>query len=330
MIPYTNLFQIKTNKVVQASAVKLQKDLIELDHSDSEFGNTISYDYLILCTGTHYPAPAKAATLDYKSSRANLESLRTQIKSAKSIVIVGGGPVGIELAGEIRDVYKDTKITIVHNKDGLMDEASLPAPKLRQKLHKLTEKNNVDTLFNSQVILPTDLNESFYVPEGCIVETTSGKTLTDVDLVLLAFGNRPQTEWLKNTPLGAAIVNANGYVKVKRTLQIDHADLDHAFVIGDVADLKETKLAYRIGAHVPVVVENLMQIALKSAKPTAEYKKGPDAMAVTFGKNQDAGILPLFGGVTVGNWIVSTLKGASLFTSQSFKALNAKEIDIAK
>jgi pyruvate/2-oxoglutarate dehydrogenase complex dihydrolipoamide dehydrogenase (E3) component len=325
MIPYTNLFQIKTNKVVQASAVKLEKNQIHLDQSVPEFGNTINYDYLIISTGTHYPAPAKATTLDYESSRANLQSLRAQIKSAKSIVIVGGGPVGIELAGEIRDVYVDTKITIIHNKDGFMDEASLPTPKLRQKLNDLATKNKIETLFNCNVILPTGLTESFYVPEGRLVETSSGNSITGVDLVLLAFGNRPQTEWLKNSSLGTEIVNANGYVKVKKTLQIDHAELNHVFVLGDAADLNETKMAFRIGAHVSVVVENITQVAIKKGKPTAEYKKGPDAMFVTFGKKQGAGVLPLFGGVMAGNWIVSTLKGTSLFTSQSFKALNAKE-----
>ncbi|CEP11943.1 hypothetical protein [Parasitella parasitica] len=298
LIPYTDLFHNKRNKVVQASVVQLEKGEILLDQSIEEFGDRVAYDYLVLATGTHYPSPAKASALTYEATHANLESLRASVKSAKSIVIVGGGPVGIELAGEIRDVYAEKKITIVHAKDNFLDEASSPNVKLRRSLLTLAQKNQIDTIFNDSVDLPSDLKNHFYSPEDGIVKTNKGQMIENVDLVLLAFGNRPETAWLKNSSLGTEILNANGYIKVKKTFQVDHADLSNVFVLGDAADLSETKLAYRIGAHAPVVVENLVQIAVKKGKPTAEYKKGPDAMFITFGKKQGAGVLPFFGGLT--------------------------------
>lgn len=325
MIPYTDLFQNKKNKVVQASAVQLEKNEIVLDQSIEEFGDRIAYDYLILATGTQYPSPAKSSTLSFDTTSANLKALRANVKSAKSIVIVGGGPVGVELAGEIREVYSDKKITIVHDKDNFLDEASSPNAKLRKNLLTLAQKNKIDTIFNDVVDLPTDLKEHFYSPEAGIVKTKKGQSIENVDLVLLAFGNRPETAWLKNSTLGAEIVNTNGYIKVKKSFQVDHTDLSNVFVLGDAADFKETKLAYRIGTHIPVVVENLVQISVKKGKPTAEYKKAPDAMFITFGKKQGAGVLPLFGGIVVGSWIVSTLKSNTLFTSKSWETLNAKE-----
>ncbi|KAI8644128.1 hypothetical protein BD408DRAFT_384302 [Parasitella parasitica] len=325
LIPYTDLFQNKSNKVVQASAVMLEKGEIVLDQSIEEHGSRIAYDYLVIATGTHYPSPAKASALTYEAAHANLESLRASVKSANSIVIVGGGPVGIELAGEIRDVYAEKKITIVHGKDNFLDEASSPNAKLRKNLLSLAQKNKIDTIFNDTVNLPSDLKEHFYIPEAGIVKTNKGQMIENVDLVLLAFGNRPETAWLKNSSLGAEIVNTNGYIKVKKTFQVDHAGLPNVFVLGDAADFNETKLAYRIGAHAPVVVENIVQIAVKKKKPTAEYKKIPDAMFVTFGRKQGAGVLPLFGGLTVGDWIVSSLKSNTLFVSNSWKTLHAKE-----
>ncbi|KAL7326626.1 hypothetical protein PS15p_208931 [Mucor circinelloides] len=325
MIPYTDLFQNRKNKVVQASAVQLEKNEIVLDQSVEEFGDRIAYDYLILATGTHYPSPAKASALTYEATHANLKSLRADIKSAKSIVIVGGGPVGIELAGEIREVYADKKITIVHDKDNFLDEASSPDAKLRKNLLDLAKKNKVDTIFNDAVALPADLKEHFYSPEGGTVKTKNDQSIENVDLVLLAFGNRPATAWLKNSDFGTDIVNTNGYIKVKKTFQVDHADGSNIFVLGDVADFKETKMAFRIRSHVPVVVENLVQIAVKKGKPTAEYKKGPDGMFITFGSKQGAGVLPLFGGLNVGSWLTSALKGKDLFISKTWKALNAKE-----
>ncbi|KAL9548220.1 hypothetical protein MBANPS3_005782 [Mucor bainieri] len=325
MVPYTDLFQNKKNKVIQASAVQLEKNEINLDQSIEEFGDRIAFDYLILATGTHYPSPAKASALTYEATHANLKTLRGDIKSAKSVVIVGGGPVGIELAGEIREVYADKKITIVHDKDNFMDDATSPNAKFRKNLLDLAQKNKIDTVFNDAVDLPTDLKENFYRPEAGIVKTKSGHSIENVDLVLLAFGNRPASAWLKNSAFGAEIVNANGYIKVKKSFQVDHADASNIFVLGDVADFKETKMAFRIGFHVPVVVKNLVQIAVKKEKPTAEYKKGPDGIFITFGSKQGAGVLPLFGGLNVGNWIVSSLKSKSLFVSNSWKTLNAKE-----
>ncbi|CAO3637012.1 unnamed protein product [Mucor fragilis] len=325
MVPYTDLFQNKKNKIIKASAVQLEKNEIVLDQSVEDFGDRITFDYLILATGTHYPSPAKASALTFEATHANLKSLRADIKSANSVVIVGGGPVGIELAGEIREVYANKKITIVHDKDNFMDDASSPNAKFRKNLLDLAQKNKIDTIFNDAVELPTDLKEHFYKPEAGLVKTKNGKSIENVDLVLLAFGNRPATAWLKNSAFGAEIVNENGYVKVKKSLQVDHADASNIFVLGDAADVKETKLAFRIGSHIPVVVKNLVQIAVKKGTPTAEYKTGPDAIVITFGSKQGAGVLPLFGGINVGSWVTSALKSKNLFISNSWKTLNAKE-----
>lgn len=277
---------------------------------------------MILATGTKYPAPVKATANDVNEICANLAKLRGEIKSANNIVIVGDGPVGIELAGEIREVYSKTKITIVHNQAGFLDDS---LPKITQKLHDLTKKNKVDVIFNDAVIIPDSFKQDYYHPEGNVVETRNGKTIANVDLVLLAFGNRPETAWLLNSELGKSILAPNGYVKVRKSFQVDHAELSNVFVLGDAANFDETKLAYRIGTHVPVVITNLTHV-INGGKPTAEYKKAPDAMFITFGKKGGVGQLPMFGGLTVGNWVVSTLKSKTLFTANSWKTLNAKEL----
>lgn len=322
MIPYTNLFENKKNKVIQASAVEFEKNHIVLDQPVEEFNNRVPFVAAILATGTNYPMPAKASALDYNTTHEALAHLRSTIKKAKSIVIVGGGPVGIELSGEIRDVYKDKKIVIVHSGSNLLDQKA--PEKARNKLANLLASNKVQVILNDSVILPQDLEgKSYYTPDPSVL-TTSGKAI-DADLVLLAFGNRPQTAWLKNTQLGSEILSKNGYIKVKPTLQVDHPDLSHIFVVGDAADLDETKLAFRVGQHVPVAVQNLASILLSKTKPTTQYKKAPDAMIVTFGAKQGAGYIPLFGGMTIGSWVASKTKSGSLFIDNSYKTLNAKK-----
>ncbi len=62
-------------------------------------------------------------TLDNLNFRTALASFFTKYQSAvaaaKNIVIVGGGPVGVELAGELT-AYKDKKITVVTRAQGKM------------------------------------------------------------------------------------------------------------------------------------------------------------------------------------------------------------------
>ncbi|KAI8076153.1 hypothetical protein BDF21DRAFT_422715 [Thamnidium elegans] len=316
MIPYTNLFQEKKNTVVQASAMQLEKHQVVLDKAVPEFGTTIPYDYLVITTGTRYPAPAKATALDYDTTHADLSNIRQQVKAAKSIVIVGGGPVGLELAGEIHDVYPSTKITIVHTEPEILSDV----PKVRTRMLDLLKKNGIELVTNDSVMIPSSVQETLYHPQNNVVETEGGKCFQDVDLVMLAFGNRPETDWLKS----AGVLAENGYVKVKDTYQVDHADFSHVLVMGDAADFKETKLAYRITGHVPTVVQNIVQMAVKNQSPTGKYKKAPDAMVITFGQSQGVGLLPFFG-ITVGSWPVSLVKSKNLFLGQSWDTLNQKE-----
>lgn len=326
MIPYTNLFQNKKNKVIQASAEQFLKNELVLNQPVEEFGDRIPFDYLVIATGTHYPFPGKVSELDYETAHSRMQSLRSDVKSAKSVIIVGGGSVGIELAGEIREVYPDKKITIIHSKDSFLDDFDNSTAKSKKDVLALVQKNNIDTILNDAAVLPIDSKEPYYKPVDGLVKTKKGKSIQNVDLVMLAFGNRPQTEWLKNTDIGAEIVNSNGYIKVKDTFQVDHPDLSHVFVLGDAADFNESKLALRTNTHAPIVAKNLVQVAVeKSPIPTGLHKSTLTLMFISFGKKQGIGYIPLLGGIHVGSWLVSKLKGGSLFTFKSWETLNLTE-----
>ena len=50
------------------------------------------------------------------------EAAREAGAEAGDIVIVGGGPVGVEMAGEIRDKHGDKNITVVSSSDKLVSK----------------------------------------------------------------------------------------------------------------------------------------------------------------------------------------------------------------
>ncbi|KAG2270810.1 hypothetical protein Bca52824_065365 [Brassica carinata] len=75
--------------------------------SDLRDGDVIGYDYLVIATGHNDLFP--------KTRQENLSQYQTEyekIRSSKSVLIVGGGPSGVELAAEISvQLQTETKHT---------------------------------------------------------------------------------------------------------------------------------------------------------------------------------------------------------------------------
>ena len=63
----------------------------------------ISYDALIITTGSPYTHPIKpnSLSLTLKDRLLDIQSYINELKTINSIIVIGGGLVGVELAGEI-------------------------------------------------------------------------------------------------------------------------------------------------------------------------------------------------------------------------------------
>jgi NADH dehydrogenase FAD-containing subunit len=66
----------------------------------------LPYHYLVIATGSSYAFPGKLALPDRHAAVQLYKDAFEQIKKSRRVVIVGGGPVGIELAGEIDDAFR--------------------------------------------------------------------------------------------------------------------------------------------------------------------------------------------------------------------------------
>ncbi|ORY90497.1 hypothetical protein BCR43DRAFT_447193 [Syncephalastrum racemosum] len=309
-VPYDRCFKQSKNKVIHATAERLEPHTLHLS-SPFEGSTELAFEYLVLATGTRYPAPSRVQSLDLAGGQAELAKLRQNIREAKRIVVVGAGPVGIELVGEIVENYPEKRVTVIHNNQHILDD-TFPVASRTKFTNRMIQKNKVDVLLNETVL--TDGLEPGKLG-SYTVSTKSGKSV-ECDLVLLAFGNRPDSDWLKDTPL----LSKNGCVRVnKETLQVNEKGWEHVFALGDVADLGETKLAFRIKQHTPVLVGNLVR-ATENKPLDKKYKKGPDVMLVTFGKNGGIGQLPFVG--TVGDWVARTLKSKTVFAHLPWETLH--------
>jgi apoptosis-inducing factor 2 len=88
---------LKHGKIVQGEVERVSTGSVTLTD-----GTVIDGDYIIMAHGigkSFFPFGPADDTKDSASYEAKLKSKQVAIAASKSVVIVGGGPVGIELAG---------------------------------------------------------------------------------------------------------------------------------------------------------------------------------------------------------------------------------------
>lgn len=83
----------------------------------------------MIATGSNTAWPTKPEAPELWS-RENIvkkfSDLHKTIKGSKSIVVVGGGATGSELAAELRHFNPDKTVTLVHNHEHLIGEGFQP------------------------------------------------------------------------------------------------------------------------------------------------------------------------------------------------------------
>jgi apoptosis-inducing factor 2 len=101
LMPYDHLFVNGNGKIVMGTVIRVD------DHATGgcvvlDSGDTVNYDILVLATGSKWNAVQAPDTREDVSTW--LKAASAGIRNAKSIVLVGGGAVGAEFAGEIKDI----------------------------------------------------------------------------------------------------------------------------------------------------------------------------------------------------------------------------------
>jgi NADH dehydrogenase FAD-containing subunit len=191
----------------------------------------------------------------YSNNRPDSEiflSSRDRIKTANSVVIVGGGATGIEAAGEIKTYFPEKKVTLVHSGDTLLHATDLSKATKARMLKKVLDLGIIVAL-NEKVNLETI---------GTPVVTTVNGTQFPCDFSINAVPKMtPNTEFMP-----PAILNKHSYVSVKATLQVDDPAWLHVFSLGDVAATGAPKQIVVIKAQAALITMNIANI-MKDGKP---------------------------------------------------------------
>lgn len=177
-IPYDRL--LKRGRVVHETVTEVSHESVLL-----ESGPKISFDYAILATGSNYPFPAKMPSDTAQRSTMMLKQLGRQVQKAERILIIGGGPVGVEFAGEIVDQFPQKSVTLVHSGSNLIG-----APfklELGQTLLESLRAKGVRVLLNERVDTNSLSRDASRSSAFQTVSTDKG-TKIDTDLYFLCDG----------------------------------------------------------------------------------------------------------------------------------------------
>ncbi|WP_199515472.1 NAD(P)/FAD-dependent oxidoreductase [Nucisporomicrobium flavum] len=300
--PLRNL--LERGRVIRDRAVSVDPAGVTLSS-----GARVEADYLVLATGSGYPYPAKPRPGATEVARQldDLRETHQELAGAGRVLIVGGGPVGLELAGEIRDVWPDKDVIVVDRGDHL-----LPGflPEVRDGLHRQLADRRID------LRLDTRLSALPPVPPGVaagFTGTTAAGERIAADIWFRAFGVHLDTGYLTDgrlTPL-----SDRGAIPVTARLTVE--GYDHVYALGDVADLPDPKMASYAMEHAAIVAENI-RAQVAGEPPQAVHVPAPDRrILLPLGPHAGVGQLPTPDGpaaATVGE--VRRRKGSDLFTAR--------------
>lgn len=217
----------------------------------AEFGDT-QYDYLVIAAGARHSYFGHDEWADYASGLKRIEdatAIRRKIltaferaelmqdgdeqQSLLTFVIVGGGATGVEMAGAIADVARQTLAADFRRIDPrsariVLIEAGprvLPtfSPRLSDYVRKTLERSSVEVRTETLVT-------------GCDargVDLKNGRI--DAETIIWAAGvmASPAAQWLGSQ------TDASGRVKVAKDLSVP--DYPNIFVIGDTASVLDEK-----------------------------------------------------------------------------------------
>ncbi|KAG6535289.1 apoptosis-inducing factor homolog B-like [Zingiber officinale] len=286
-------------KVVVASAVNITDT--EVTTSD---GRQFPYDYLVIATGHSVSSPQSRRERMDKFREAN-----AKMKNSSSILIIGGGPSGVELASDIAASYPEKKVTLVHSGPRLL---GFIGSKAGSKALEWLRSKNVDVLLEQTIDLDTfQANKGVYI-------TSAGEAIA-ADVHYLCVRRPLGSAWLKESVVKDCL-DKYGQLMVDEHLRVK--GFNNIFAIGDIIDVPERKQGVLAQRHAMIVSKNLKAL-IKEANGGKEAKLGKyrpsmSIAMVSLGKKDAVAQLPF---TTMTGLLPGLIKNRELFLRKTRKLL---------
>ena len=199
---------------------------VDFKNNTLSFSNyeDLSYDKLLIATGSKNRELHFSVNLDliendilYLRSIEDSKKIKQKIEQSKSIAIIGGGFIGLEIASSIAQMGKSA--FIIEIADQLMGRI-IPS-QIASFVAQYHAKNGNKILLNSTITKISKKNNSYQID-------LKDNTKVNVDAVIAGVGSMPNTEIFKNTSLKLD----NGIL----TNEYCRTSEDNVFAAGDVSN----------------------------------------------------------------------------------------------
>jgi len=204
--------------------------------------------------------------------------MQQQVKDAQNILVVGGGAVGVEFAGEVVAAYPNKKITLVHSGTRLIGLDF--AQKLHDSLLREMKKLGITVILGDRV---TGLEK---VSTGALASsrtftTTSGKSI-QADFVIKATGNTPNSQ-LISTLSPILVSPSTKRMLVTPELKIADAAYPNIYAFGDASESEGTKVSFgELTAFLPNLA--MTDLFVVDSCTATSWDRGQQHYAIDCGK----------------------------------------------
>jgi apoptosis-inducing factor 2 len=298
----------------KASDIYPDNNTVEITQNNGNI-SSLSYNQLVIATGSKILSdlPFKLVGTQEETLKA-LHALQQQIAAAKSIVIAGAGPTGVETAGEIAAHYGAKKeITLIFGGEHAL-QASKVLPSVSQTVEKDLQKLGVKLIRNAKV---DNSQANTKVNGGVASQTTirlsNGNSIV-ADLYLPLFGVK-----LNTTFIPAKFLDSTGSIILDNMMRVKGTN--NIWGIGDVGNL-EPKQVTVIDAMI-IHLSSALHAALGGKAELKEYKLGKPMIFITMGKKYAIGQI---GGFKLWGLIVAHVKGRNIFVDTAKKYVDGQAL----
>jgi len=290
---------------------------VSYKRSDNLVVENLFYHALIVVTGSNTSDPVHSMQSDAATTLAAISQMNKAVSTAKSVIVAGGGPTGVETIGEIAEAINGKpgwfSTPVPKARITLITSASQLLPELRPAIGKQAEqalkKLGVDVLYNTRVAGVRTQDNGHTT-----VSLAKGDTL-EADLYIPAYGVTPNTSFLPQTLLD----ERNFLVTNSKTLRVDAAG-PRVYAAGDVASFSNNT-SIQLTASLPTLYVNLRRDLLSydavdpGAKPKGKDREftisTKEFMTAPIGTGGGVGAIM---GWKVPSWFVWITKGRQYLT----------------
>lgn len=294
--------------------------LVITGESPSKKGDatSVAFDYLVIASGSTTPATLGQGSMKlpfkvtaFEDTRKAISEAQKKLQNARRIVIGGGGPLGVELAGELAEASGSTKvITLVSKTEALLEGATNTVQKTAESLLR---RKNVEILKDIAVRRVDQDPET----KSWTITLSTGQIIT-ADEYISTTGVIPNNQFIQKR-----FLNEDGWVNVDDQLRVveDGTSRSDTYAVGDIT-CHPYRLLSRVslqGTTVAVNIAASIRNDTRLATYSAEAQK--KMMIVPVGQSTGTGHLD---GWTVWGSLVWFFKGKDFLTYKAPKFLRGK------